>query len=335
MKTILIVLCLSFALCGVVSCKGVNVAESVGVKYAGIRSSIYGVPLLKDPRGGANPAERWPLPEEIGSSIAKMGEYFPGARQTAIWIVGHLDEEGCRLEFPKPAGYTGTDPRIFFTDSDQPGSGERSHASHEDYLNWFDKNDIKVFLQVESGKANVETLIDLVMNEYKKHRSVIGFGVDVEWYNTTTPVGEDAGELVSDKVATSWEAKVKAHGKKYRLFLKHYDKTWMCPDGYRGDIVFVDDSCRFRSAYGYVKEFSEFAKHFYPNTVIYQIGYPIDKAWWSLLDEDADPDYALEVSVPPKALGDMLAAETKQECGIIWVDFSMDKVLPPYVKPRI
>lgn len=307
-----------------------SAAPRPGAAWAGIRSSVYGMPLYQAPKAKT---AGWPAPAEISQSLEKMATYFPGAKPAAIWIVGHLEDEGCGLEFPQPAGYRGTDPHIVFTGT--PKSGKRAHASHEDYLNYFDAHGISVFLQVESGKGDMKTLIDLVLNQYGRHPSVVGFGVDAEWYNTDTAVGEDAGEVVSDAAAREWEAAVKAHNPAYRLFLKHYDKNWLCPGGYRGDIVFVDDSCRFRDSHSYITEFKAFADHFYPNTVFYQVGYQDDRSWWSLLDAPADPDYNLPVSVPPQALGQMLAAETRQDCGIFWVDFTLDKVLPPYVKPRI
>lgn len=303
-----------------------------GVVYAGVRSSRYGVPHYNPNPSDPASVAAWPTPAEFGTITGKMGEYFPGAEKAAIWIVGHLQEEGCGLEFDQPAGYAGTDPNIVFAGTP---TGGFAHAPHEDYLNYFDQNGIKVWLQVESGKGDVKTLIDLVLNQYKHHPSVIGFGVDVEWYNTTTPVGEDAGEVVADAVAKEWEAAVKAHNPNYTLFLKHYDKTWMCPDGYRGDIVFCDDSCFFRDSNSLVTEFKAFADHFYPNTVLYQVGYQLDQPWWSLLDAEAVEDYGLPASVPPQALGRMLDKVTRQDCGIMWVDFTMNQVLPPYVTPRI
>ena len=67
----------------------------------------------------------------------------------------------------------------------------------------------------------------------------------------------------------------------------------------------------------FLKEYKEFADFFYPNTVLYQIGYRADKKWWGTLEAPV-----------PKSLGEILAAATRQECGIVWVDFSLRDVLP-------
>ncbi len=304
------------------------------VSYAGIRSSIYGIPDYTKP-GTTKPA--WPSPADLALSMTHMAGYFPGSVPATIWIVGHLDEEGCGLEFEKPEGYKENDPNIRFApDALHVGSEERTHASHDAYLDYFDTAGIKVFLQVESGRADPEKLIDLVLKRFGKHPSVIGFGFDVEWYSpdTTVAVDADAGLPVGDKLAREWEKRVKSHNPAYQLLLKHYDSSFMCPDGYRGDIVFCDDTQYFYDSYTYITEMQRFAEHFYPNTVLYQIGYELDKPWWTILDKPAVEDYGLEASVPPQAIGQKLLEGTKQKCGIIWVDFTMDQVLPPYVKPR-
>jgi hypothetical protein len=56
---------------------------------------------------------------------------------------------------------------------------------------------------------------------------------------------------------------------------------------------------------------ADFAARFYPNPVFYQIGYQNDKNWWSKYDN------------PVSAIGERLAGHTRQDCGIIWVDFTL------------
>ena len=258
-------------------------------KYAGVRSSRYGI----------NP---FPTPAGWGNALNAMASTFPGSQPTAIWIVGTVDSsiDGTDLEFPSDGQ---VHERISFSDIDK----------HEAYLNYFDQNGMKVFLQVEPGLADVNTLIDLVLTRYKHHPSVIGFGVDVEWYQNVTD--GHPGVPVTDAIAMGWEGNVKSHNSSYRLFIKHYDKTYLCPT-YRGDIVFVDDTQQFSGISGFVSDMVDFADSFYPNTVMYQIGYPDDRSWWS------------KYVNPPKSLGDELVAGTRQECGIIWVDFTLREVLP-------
>ncbi len=140
-------------------------------------------------------------------------------------------------------------------------------------------------------------------------------GMDVEWYRSECDGCENA--KVSDSTAKAWEKKVKSLNKNYRLFLKHYDKSYLPPD-YRGKIIFIDDSLGFENEADLLAEFKDFADFFYPNDVMFQIGYKEDKVWWKKLARPI-----------PKTLGKDLAAQTSQKnCGIIWVDFTLRDVLP-------
>ncbi len=256
-----------------------------GVIMAGVRSSEYGI-------------KPFPAPQGWEQAMATVAGYFPGAHKAAIWIVGTVGEEGtAQLEFP---GDGTTYPHVVFAREDR----------HEDYLRYFDEHDVQVFLQVEPGLADVPTLIDLVLDRYGGHPSVIGFGVDVEWYVDI----ENGGLPVTDAAARDWEARVQAHSPAYRLFLKHWDPLYM-PSGYRGDLVFVDDSQEFDNLASMRAEFAVWARTFYPNPVFYQIGYAADRKWWHELDE------------PPQAVGAALAQRTRQACGIFWVDFTLRQVV--------
>ncbi len=263
-------------------------ASAPHVAFAGVRSSAYGI-------------KPFPAPAEWEKAIMTMSGYYPGSTPVAIWIVGRLSRpRTCRLEFP--GGATAL-PNIMFDDVDK----------HEAYLSQFDRAGIKVFLQVEPADADMKTLIDLVLGRYGKHPCVIGFGVDVEWHREADR--PEWGVPVDDEMGRQWEAWVKTHNPAYRLFIKHWDLRWLCPT-YRGDIVFVDDSQILPDLSAMVSEFEAWGKFFSPNIVLFQIGYPSDKPWWSQLPQ------------PPKMLGQAIAAKIGQTCGIIWVDFTLRDVLP-------
>lgn len=258
------------------------------VVWAGVRSSAYGI-------------RPFPGPAEWEKAIRTMSGYYPGSTPVAVWIVGRFNRpRTCRLEFP---GDKAAFADIVFEDADK----------HEPYLDAFDRAGIKVFLQVEPAHADMKTLIDLVLDRYGRHPCVIGFGVDVEWHKEADRPKE--GVPVDDATGRQWEAWVKAHDPAYRLFIKHWNQRFLCPT-YRGDIVFVDDSQIVESEERLVAEFEAWGKDFRPNPVMFQIGYPSDKPWWSKL-----PD-------PPKTLGQAIAARIEQPCGIIWVDFTLKDVLP-------
>jgi hypothetical protein len=263
------------------------------IRFAGARSSAYGI-------------RPFPTAEGWGKAVRTMSGYFPGSDPIGIWIVGRLHgaSTGISLEFPHPSDGRDYGPLFTFAEADK----------HEPYLNYFDDNGIKVFLQIEPGFAEVETCIDLVLTQYKHHPCVLGWGIDVEWFKNAKTGSDNA--VATDDLVKAWDAKVKSHNPKYRIFVKHF-RTADLPPTYRGDVVFVNDSQQFAGVDSFLNEFKEFADFFYPNTVIYQIGYRADKKWWG----------ALEAPIP-KTLGEKLAASTRQECGIVWVDFSLRDVLP-------
>jgi hypothetical protein len=263
------------------------------VAFAGARSSAYGI-------------RPFPSPEGWGKALKTMAGYFPGSTPVGIWIVGRLHgrSTGISLEFPHPNDGVDYGPLFNFSDTDK----------HEPYLNYFDANGIKIFLQIEPGFADVGKCIDLVLKQYKHHRSVLGWGIDVEWFQNAKSDSPNA--IATDALAKAWDARVKSYNPKYRIFVKHF-RIDNLPLTYRGDVVFVNDSQEIGSLESFLKEYKEFAEFFYPNTVVYQIGYRSDKVWWGPL---ATPI--------PKTLGEKLASQTRQDCGIVWVDFTLREVLP-------
>lgn len=279
------------------------------VIYTGTRSSVYGL------------GNQWLVPEEWKSVTDQMQEWYPSAQPTMVWIVGSLSGMGCNLEF-LPADDVDTaaleEQYIYFSEPTR-----ENHLSHEEYFNYFDENGIQVYLQVEPGFADVDTLIDLVLAQYGDHPCVVGVGVDVEWYHGVT---EDAGLPISDALAEQWDRHIKEINPEYRLFLKHYNIRYL-PPSYRSDILFVNDSQGFGSAIGdvlglydedlddvlgFMPEFKRFADAFPDNDVLYQIGYAADETWF----------YTMEDPVV-LSLGQRLAEVTGQNCGIIWVDFTI------------
>ncbi len=283
------------------------------VAYTGTRSSVYGL------------GSRWLLPEEWKSVVDQMQEWYPSATPTMVWIVGSLSGMGCNLEF-LPADDVDTaaleEQYIYFSEPER-----ENHLSHEEYFDYFDENGIQVYLQVEPGFADVETLIDLVLAQYGDHPCVVGAGVDVEWYHGVT---EDSGLPISDALAEQWDKHIKEINSEYRLFLKHYNIRYL-PPSYRSDILFVNDSQGFGSSIGdvlgvydeelddvlgFMPEFKRFADAFPDNDVLYQIGYESDATWY----------YTMEDPVV-QSLGQRLAEVTGQNCGIIWVDFTIKNPL--------
>jgi hypothetical protein len=228
-----------------------------------------------------------------------MSARFPGSVAGTIWIAGRLAGRGCELGFPG----TSDDPLIRFSSTDL----------YEETLDLFDESGVRVWLQVEPGFASVETLIHLMLARYGHHRSVVGVGVDVEWFRSLDP---DHGEPVSDADARTWLAAARSHDPAYRLFLKHWLVEKM-PPTVREGLFFVDDSQTFPSLDAMIAEFADWGKAFAPSPVGYQFGYRSDRAWWSTLED------------PPRQIGERLVARVPNLEGLYWVDFTVLEVFPP------
>ena len=257
-----------------------------GALGAGFRYSVYGPDCIAPP-------EYWGL---VGLEMAKR---FEGAVPETIWIVGRLNRPGTRLSFPIDA----KDPLIAGTPHDQ----------NEAILTLFDRLGFRVWLQVEPGFADLEEQIHLVMGRYAHHPSVIGFGIDVEWYRSTNP---DLGQPVTDEEARRWLAAVREHGAHYRLFLKHFAIDRMPPSAREG-ILFVDDSQILPSLDAMVEEFAVWGRTFAPAPVAFQYGYESDRPWW------------IELEDPPRDVGQAILDAVPNTEGLYWVDFTVVEVFPP------
>lgn len=195
-------------------------------------------------------------------------------------------------------------------------------AVNEEYLTYFDANGIAVILQVEPFDKSVTSLIDEYLGKYKTHKSVIGFGVDIEWYTTTNG---DMGKKVSDADARQWKAKIKGHNPDYILMLKHFFPSWTPPTE-RDGILFLDDSQQFKNFDRFINEtdpnspwnigYRVWAKACNPAMSGMQYGYDdanggvSDKIWWSKLTD------------PQKEIGDSLLLAGPNTKFLYWVDFT-------------
>jgi hypothetical protein len=228
-----------------------------------------------------------------------MAARFPGATPATIWIVGRLNEEGTLFNFPAPT----ENPLIQVSENDD----------NAEALALFDRLGFRVWLQVEPGNAPVEELIHIVLDRYGHHSSVVGVGVDVEWYKS---IDKPEGQPVSDAEAEAWLEAARSHNEEYRLFLKHWEIEKMPPTA-RDGLFFVDDSQIFPSLDVMVAEFVEWGRAFSPSPVGFQFGYPSDRPWWEKLDD------------PPTDIGQRILDSVPNTEGLYWVDFTVLEVFPP------
>lgn len=264
-------------------------------------------------------------------AITKVVDSIYEVVPTMVWIVGGIggngktDKEGyCMLEFPPPVGKSESDYKNikFRYDFDY----------HEAFLNHFDTLGIKVFLQVEAGMANMDTLVHLVMRQYKHHESVIGFGADIEWYPSPldangnyvgdtsamteeweTAVTNSYVNITSDEIAHI-DSLVKNYNPEYRIFVKHWEER-NCGNEPVSDVVYINDA-QGMSFNSLVTDFARWADIFSPNDVGFQIGYGNDYDWW------------IKLNNPIQDIGEAIFNEihkrnSKQNVHMYWVDFSL------------
>jgi len=76
---------------------------------------------------------------------------------------------------------------------------------------------MKIILQVEPGDANVSELATMILNKFKNHSSVVGFGVDTEWLNAWS---YKDGRPATDAEIQTWLNAVHATNPNYKLLVK-------------------------------------------------------------------------------------------------------------------
>jgi hypothetical protein len=259
---------------------------------AGLRASNYGI-------------TPYPAPAWWQSSIQSMAGRFPGAAGEQVAVVVEVSGGGgrgkCWAHFPNPQpGRVWPNVTFDATDLFAPS------------FNTFDGVGIKVWLQVEPASCDVAMLIELVMAQYGARPSVIGFGVDVEWYRKD--ITRD-GKAVTDAEARDWVARTTAARAGALVFLKHWLSSKMPPTE-RNGLVFIDDSQGHGSLTNMVNEFAAWGQAFAPTPVGFQFGYRSDKRWWSNLAD------------PPLEIGNALLERIPNTRDLVWVDFTAYDIWP-------
>jgi hypothetical protein len=322
--------------------------------WVGLRQSHYGATQPFD--------TPYPTPDSWADALTHYASRVAEAAPLAILLVGGVDAmtfdgehvPDCTSSTPHGAilWFEGesSDPLIRFV----PKPDLDLHA----VLDAYDARGIQAFLQVENGCAPMEELIDIVLDEFGRHPSVVGFGVDVEWYGDFVDGDAANGIPVTDAVAEAWERRVKGHnhqGTSYQLFLKHFapkhyasagdhegpldgppsSPEYMLPPHYTRDIVFVNDSQDLTYWAGWQDgtdpelafqiEMGHWANEFAPNDVLFQVGYETDEWWWSRLETFAKeaPEVLAERLFHNDTADAFTRAVNGQRLGVAWVDFTM------------
>ncbi len=277
-----------------------DAADNPLVKVAGFRSSDYGGPSNGNKYGHdqVDPAY-WVMVAQ------QMSAKFPGSSPGAQYIVGYIEtpETNTYMPFPAPAGYSGM-PNVDFGPT----------GVEDDMLAAFDNAGMKIILQVEPGDANVSRLATMILNKFKNHPSVVGFGVDTEWLNSRS---YKDGRPATDSEIQSWLNAVHAVNPNYKLLIKHWLPSHL-GSGHVTGVTYITDCLNLGSYQGAVDDYVNWANSFSGSEVGYQIGYEEDMNWW------------LPMSDPAKSLVTDIKARVPSAniYSVYWVDFAITKEFP-------
>jgi hypothetical protein len=240
------------------------------------------------------------------SVAQQMANKFPGSSPGGVLVVGELDgqpgtTEETLLQFPNPGG---SYPHVNFIGTDQI----------EPMLDAYDQYGLKVYLQPESAHAEIPMLMDLIMDRYKHHPSVIGFGVDAEWYFEADYPGY--GKALSTAEVNAWATQVKTYNPNYKLMVKHWDYDQLS-NARPSNVLFLTDTEQLVSQNSAVNEYIDWIDHFGGAEVGFQYAYPSDQSWWGNFN-----DPATQIIQP------VLDARPNANIGALFlVDFSVENIL--------
>ena len=284
-------------------------------KWAGVRASTYGM---------ADSFGRYPDVDTMVEFGAKMESCYPGSTGAYILIVGTIGGVSEETLNNQNGGYCMVD---FPLSKDIPNVVGSDVDMYEDYLTAMDNAGYSVWLQVESAEADLVELAKEVMNHYKHHPSVKGFGIDVEWYKWRTRETEgkngqirlrNSGDVLETAEARRVLTAIQAINSEYTVFVKHWDERYL-PEAAPG-FIYVNDSQGFSSLSRIADEFADWAESYPDNPVMFQIGYERDDGIWGNMEN------------PAKELGEAIIEECDDRgltnpIGIIWVDFTLKTVM--------
>ncbi|OUM57969.1 hypothetical protein PIROE2DRAFT_16876 [Piromyces sp. E2] len=273
-------------------CLAASSSNYNNVRWAGFRYSTIGT---KRSFGYV------PNAMSIKSYIQKIKSNFnENTKGILLLTVGTVSENKCILEFPKPNNVTDFED-IMYSTKDR----------FEEILSGCDEADINVWLVVEPGNNNIVNLANIVLDKYGSHKSVKGFGVDLEWYYNNYYRN---GKSLTDYEAKEIVDEIHKKNNNYTFLIKHWSVSHM-PEHYNTDMIFVNTSQYYNDISEMTKELSAWAKSFPKNPVMFEIGFEVDKEIW-----ENEP---IKVA---KSVADV-TSKSNSQVGIIWVDYTMKEAL--------
>jgi hypothetical protein len=243
---------------------------------------------------------------------------FTGSQPGGIYTVGFIQNMGTEMPAELKTDLNGMSSVTF--------SAAGKQANPEIMLNAFDAAGLKIILAIEPGNADINQLAVKILNKYKQHPSVVGFGMDNEWFKT-----EKGNVIMTAAQATAFRDAVESVNPAYKTVIKHFDSA-MLPKGIPR-IIYLTDTCNFASLNAAVTDYVAWANNFAGSQVGYQFGYdlfevgaPDDQLWWGPLGTNGTPAKAIVDRI-------MAARPSTDIYMAYWVDFTIKTQFPLNYKP--
>ncbi len=295
-------------------------SENPSVDVAGWRSSDYG---MQDPQAvcqgtGAYGGKCSVQPSYWIAAAQGMAAKFPGSQPGGIYTIGFIQNMGTEMPAELKTDLNGMSSVTF--------SAAGQQANPEVMLNAFDAAGLKIILAVEPGNANINQLATKLLNKYKHHPSVVGFGIDNEWFKT-----EKGNVKMTAAEATTFRDAIESVNPAYKTIIKHFDST-MLPKGIPR-VIYLTDTCNFSSLNAAVTDYVAWANTFAGSQVGYQFGYdlfevgsPDDQLWWGPLGTNGTPAKVITDKI-------MTARPSTDIYSVYWADFTIKTQFPLNYSP--
>ncbi len=266
-------------------------------QVVGWRTSDYGI---QDPTAVIQSNFKYYIEAAKGMNIK-----FPESNPGGIYTVGYIHNMGTNMP-----------TQLQSTLGPMPYVGYDTQADPEVMLTAFDNAGLSIILGIEPGNADIYILADKILNKYKNHPCVKGFGLDNEWYKT-----ESGNVTMTSAEAIKFRDTIKAVNSNYKVLLKHYNASRLPKD--ISGITYLTDTCGFTTFDEAISDYISWANSFSGSEIAYQFGYDEmecgeDPNWW--LNLAPRPGYG-EAAV--KIFDSISASINNPIYSIYWVDFTI------------
>lgn len=217
--------------------------------YTGTTGSRYGI----EPFPSSSEWEE--LIDGVHTAADKKSE------KALLWIVGTYYRGGLKLNFPGESEVES----ISFDNFD----------FNTQYLKYFSKKGIDVFLTIEPGAADINTAVDLVLKEYGSSGYIKGIAIDLEWYE---------GENILKREEISSILKLLLdYNENYTLIIKHWNINGFDKVD-SSSIIYVQTMEGLNSIAEVSKRHKFWSRTLYPNRVGLELGFDSNKKYWKGLN---------------------------------------------------